>query len=337
MMKFKMGRAIGGILLLCLLVGIVVALDIDWPEVIAIMLGVDPLYILAGYLLMFAVFLCAALRWMLVVRQLDSLATNRSYFYFLRYAVLGGVSEILFLGALGNIGVKSMALKIDGQLPLTKGTYSVLFDQLITLLINTLFLFPAILFLTKAITLVQGVWLAVAFLLLVFLLFWFCNPFMVGAVMGLYSVALRILAFLPFLRQRLPEHVIRKDQFAISRAAAGQVFLVGIIKYLLLAGFSFSVALAVGISLPFSIFWLSEGAVLTLVTFPILPGNVGVSEAGWYGVLSLVGVSNQASLMAFMITSRLLFNFSVLLVGGTVWLIHFLWFRQEREPAELRL
>ncbi|MBU4263826.1 MAG: flippase-like domain-containing protein [Proteobacteria bacterium] len=336
-MQIKKGRTIGGLLLSGLLIWIVSRLDIDWQEVIRIILTIDPLFICVGYLLMFGVFFCAALRWMLVVKELDTLARNRSYFYFLRYAVLGGVSEILFLGALGNIGVKSMALKIDGQVPLTKGTYSVLFDQLITLLINTFFLIPACLFLAKMISLAQGVWLAATLLLLFFLLFWVCNRFMIGSVMWLYSVALQALAFLPFAKNRLPEQATRKDQFAISRAASLKVFLVAIMKYFLLAAFSFTVALAVGISLPFSIFLLSEGAVMTLVTFPILPGNVGVSEAGWYGVLSLVGISSQASLMAFMITSRLLFNLSVLLVGFTVWLIHFLCFREERESAELRL
>ncbi|MBI5558962.1 MAG: flippase-like domain-containing protein [Deltaproteobacteria bacterium] len=333
-MQIKKGRTIGGLLLGGLLIWIVSRLDIDWQEVIRIMLSIDPLFIFAGYLLMVGVFLCAALRWMLVVKELDTLVGDRSYFYFLRYAVLGGVSEILFLGALGNIGVKSMALKIDGQVPLTKGTYSVLFDQLITLLINTFFLLPACLFLAKMISLAQGVWLAATLLLLFFLLFWVCNRFMIGSVMWLYSVVLQALAFLPFAKKRLPEQATRKDQFAISRAASLKVFLVAIMKYLLLAAFSFTVALAVGISLPFSIFLLSEGAVMTLVTFPILPGNVGVSEAGWYGVLSLVGITSQASLMAFMITSRLLFNLSVLLVGFTVWLIHFLCFREKREAAE---
>jgi len=293
--------------------------DFSWQGVADQIMGAR-WHILLGVAVSTAViYYVASLRWRFIVGDLTGGLTNVPVGYFYFYVAVASLSGLLIPRTVGDISVRSLALKFSGGVPLTRGVYSVVVGHLMTFMVNSLFVLPAILFLTKTLSLGQAMVLALVIVALFVTLFLLFNRYLFAAAARVYYSFLNLAARLPVLKKRMgPQAAFVAADFHVTRKTAGKIMLCGLAQYFLVILRLYIVAYALRLDIGFPLLFLGASILLTLSLISVFPASLGLSEAGWYGVLSLAGVADPSAI-TFIVGERIFSTLAIIVVGGLTW------------------
>lgn len=275
----------------------------------------------ANMALLMLAFLCTATaalisshRWGLIVRELTWPRVYPKGF-FLRYVLLGQALTFLVPQDLGAMGAKTASLRVMAGVPTTTSVYSVLLDRMLDLLVMAALSLPAVLFLGRVIGFEAATGLALfqlGLLLGSHLLPERLTPVRISAV--LYTVILRLVGLVPGVARRLPSAEIGSQGYELSRSTSFRLTAYTILRFLLFVIRAYIIGAALGSQIPFSVFFLGMPLAQLSLVLAITPAGLGITELGWYAVLSAAGIP-QPDVLLFIVGSRAFNVFSVLVLA----------------------
>ena len=268
-------------------------------------------YLVAAFAASVLLTACSATRWGLIT---NAAAQKRvcSYPHYFCYFVIGRVSGLFVSRTLGDFAVRPLVLRSANALPTGRMYYAVFLDKLFDLAVLGILLCPSILYL--------GGWLPLrghltfAFLALLGLsLFWWRYDRFLGALLGLASQ--RGLQWI--LSNEKIKHWIACFSVSenwVSTRVVMQAYLITLARFVFLTLQFYLISVALHLSFSFWEFWvvIPLGQLGYLVAFT--PGSLGVSELGWWGLLSLLG-STEVDRNSFVIGQRIFILMFTLVMG----------------------
>jgi uncharacterized protein (TIRG00374 family) len=244
----------------------------------------------------FAAFLTSA-RWGLIVNSLEGRVVHSRLHYFY-YVMLGKISSLLVSQYVGDYGVRPLALKASSSTPLGKAFYSVLLDRLFDLILSVLFLVPTLLYLVRIIS-SEVMMLSI----LVFLGVYWVISARNHRILTDYLAAItrgvdRQKTKVPLMAGTLAKVVeimqgASKGLEEVGQRCITSANFLTFGRYLAMVFRAYFVSLALNLTIPFSVLFVSVGIVRFSLLFAVAPGRLGVLEVGWYGVLALAGIESS--------------------------------------------
>jgi len=310
----------------CLLIGLsLIALffhiaDFSWKDVFERITG-------AGWYILFGVtfftttlYYMSALKWKYIVGDLNG-GVSIPIGYLFHYSAMGYLIALVVPQAVSDVGIRSLYLKRSHKIPLKLGVYSILLDQFFNVMISSIFILPAVLFLSK----VFSIGMTLAFTLLVtgffFVIFWRYNRIILMGIARMYSWIVELWYRIPLLKlRRLPETHLNNVNFSIDLEIARKLMVFTIIRHFLIVVRLYVIIVVFELNISFFILFLCGSLMLPFGLIAFIPGQLGLGELGWYGALSLAGISDP-EIVLFVISMRIFSTLAIILTGAMSGLI----------------
>ena len=252
-----------------------------------------------------------SLKWEAILNDLVEIKETTKG-YFLYYSAIGLIANYI-VPQIGNYGLKTASMKLSYNVPVDKGLLSILIEQLFDLLTLVLVMLPSVLFYLKILSLNRtlifiGILFTGAFALLVY-----NHVKVVSMVLRTYEFLYGLVVkLLPTHNDQSVKRTMLHNEVSLSRNTSLKVLYYSILKYLCLTTRFYVVVLSLRIDVSFVQILLASAIVqgITLITF--IPGSLGILEASWFGILTLLGV-NRSEIGAFVIISRVLCEVSLII------------------------
>jgi len=294
--------------------------DFSWED-IGIHIFQGRLSLLLGVLVCTAmIYYVSAFRWAYIIKDLSIDETKVPIGYLYHYISMGSMSSLVLPLVVGDVSIRILSLRMKNGVSLSRAAYSIIFDQLITFMTNTIYVLPALAFLLKTLSIGAAMALALMMVAFFFVIAWRLNRSIFSTVARLYAFIVHLTSGLPFVNRGRVDFQAQADNFSVSSGTVLKVLACGQIKYLLIIFRLNVVAVSLNLDIGFWTFFLGCSLVLTISLISFIPANLGVSELGWYGVLSLAGIPDQ-NVVTFIFCERIFSSLSIIIVGGMTWLI----------------
>lgn len=269
--------------------------------------------------------LIGARKWQYVVAKTSPKDEKISIMYSLMVTSTGAFLGRFMPIQLSTMGVRSLSLKKEGYGSLSKGAATSLISQVLDVYVIALFLLPGILFITNIIS--PQIWLTIVIILVIsgfLILLLFLETFGAWGLRFLErnerskfwknNIFVRIKNL---LKQGLGTALFTNRTIAT-------LFGLSLLRFINLVARSFTIffALEVGLS-PLPIFSIASITQLSLA-IAITPGNFGIREWTWIGLLSLTGVGAESSAQ-FALINRVFGLTSITLASLLIGFIYWIW------------
>ncbi len=241
----------------------------------------------------------AAARWRTIAIHTvggGSVSLTRYVYYFLLGRVLGLVLPAEATDV--DVGFRALALKRSEKVSLAGAAYTVLLDRLFDFAVLIWLVVPALLHLGGRIS--EGAALAVALAGIAL------TPVVVGrrhgaavdALARLYTRAIRLLGFLPWMRGTdVPEFRERSGESGPGGRVSVSVYVLSVVKLVMVVARFYFVARALGVPVPLSTAFICVPLAQVAALVAVTPGGLGILEAGWYGILVWAGVAAEETVL----------------------------------------
>jgi hypothetical protein len=260
--------------------------------------------------LLMLTFYINSLRWSLLlglVTKTDSI--TRGYFYY--YTCIGNLSATLFANCIGDIGLRTLSLKLEHKISLLNSSYSVITGQLLNLLILAIMGLPSFLYLSGTVDVLPGVIIN----LILLMVFFFCLNISYQKILTLLSGLIHIFnrfsnRFLTFIKTPFSSN-ITSELLKTDKKSANKLILQSLAIYFFLMLYHLILARALHLNLSTSVFLLAFPVAYIISAIGITPGGLGITELGWFGILTFLGVSSEQATV-FVVAQRIIGSLSVL-------------------------
>ncbi len=233
--------------------------------------------------------------------------------YFLYYSALGLVSNNI-IPHLGNYGLKTASMKLLYDVPISNGVLSILVEQLFDLLILILLSIPALLFFLKILSLKMSVIFVVVFFLLSFSLLIYNYSMLFGGIVKCYRFLYKIASKFFLVKNKTHSNCIVSGKIEPgNKITAIKLFLYACFKQIFVVLRIYIVMVALHIDVPFFSIVLGAALVQGIILIGLIPGSLGTLEAGWFGVLALLGIA-KSDIGVFIVVMRILGEVSLVFV-----------------------
>ncbi|MBF0382147.1 MAG: flippase-like domain-containing protein [Magnetococcales bacterium] len=255
-----------------------------------------------------------ALKWRVIITTLvPDIVPRKGYFMYF------GSLSFLFNSLMpqSGFGVRVLSLKLLYDIPVSKGILSQFIDQLSELVVSVVFLLPFFLYILEITSLNQSALLLLVSILAVF-------------------VFIKILKFkrIKNIGDRLSKHTHHLMRFSIftkfknlfvdvnfAKLNISLIVVIGFLKMFSTVSGTILMMWAAGISIsPLEAFIIAP-VVYLIGLFAITPGGIGTVDAGWLGILLLLGV-DKIAIGKFLIIDIALGNLSQALVTLITYLFY---------------
>jgi uncharacterized protein (TIRG00374 family) len=246
-------------------------------------------------------------RWGTMVNSLLSKKIAPWYQYY-HFFLLSRTLGFILPKDLTDFGVRISWLKKKHHIPISKAGFTVFLDRIFDVMFMFLFLLSVVPFwlglIGPTVSIFLMIFIAGAFGLLLI----FRNAVIFHVLSAFYKLLIEIPRFIPFLKKRISPQtttipIIPKKQIV-------RVFCLSIIKFVTTAFRLYLFALALNLDISFKLFLLGTPLGQLSFLFAFTPGGLGIFEAGWYGILTLAGITTDKVLL-FVIGQRI---FTIILV-----------------------
>jgi len=288
---------------LVLLVALVLLLNLDLAEVGAALGRMGPLPLTLAFLTIVVHAGCSALKWALVSARIPG-TERRGWTFYLGYTAVAGALASVFTVHLSSILVREVAVRAEGGRAL-EGAGASLLEQLWDLAVLVVFAGA-----TAGWLLLGGAW-------------W---GWMAGAAV-LASVAIvPVQALVRPQAVRLGERLARapgavgrvgaflaspQGRLAFDPGLSALLWIVSLVRYVAMGVRAIIVGFAVG--LPVVPVLQGYTAVQASQVLSLTPGNLGIGEWTWTGVLAVLGQDTEAAAVLSLVERVLTVGFFVLL------------------------
>lgn len=218
--------------------------------------------------------------------------------FFFYYSSLSVMAVYFLSQAVGNIGMKTLALKQEKNIPIATGSFIVVVEHLANLFFLSLFVLPAVLFACKLSSpsgaLLSALVSVVGAFVGVFL--WFSTLKRYFA-WGVKAVGGFVSRFSWGKKARFLENIDSQRFDLLHRGLVLKLMVYSCIIYLIGPVRNYIFAEALGIEIPFVPLLLVFPFVYIVGLAGLTPGSLGITEVGWVGVLMLIGVEKDQALL----------------------------------------
>jgi uncharacterized protein (TIRG00374 family) len=238
-------------------------------------------------------------RWGLVANTLagQELASWGQYYHF---NILARVTSLFVPRMAGDFGTRTLALTATKKTSVGLAFSSTILDRMFDILDLAVLTLPCLLTITKVISLEMGGLMTLVFILTISGLIATRWAVLWRFLLSVMSSVAALGSRLPLVKGAItPERVGRLRELAdhpIDSKLALRIYLLTVARTLLMVLRSYSVVLALGLSVPFLAIYLVVPAAQLFLLIAITPMGLGLRELGWAGFLALMGMSREDAL-----------------------------------------
>ena len=275
--------------------------NVEYPYLIALVLSFLILIMLTGW------------KWEALLKDITDIRSfTRGYFIY--YSAIGVVSNNI-IPYVGNFGVKVSSMKLLYEVPITTGIFTVFIEQLFDLLVLVLVVLPSCLFFFNIITVKCSVLLNFIVAIFAGILLVIYHVRLVEIIITGYIYLCKIITRIPLIGTRfkityVPAHKVLQ----ISKSAATKLYFYSYMKFIVVVFRFYIIAVLLNLNISFYVFIVAVPAVLLIVLWGPIPGNLGISETGWFAILTIFDI-NTSDIGTFMIVNRIFGEAALLLAA----------------------
>ncbi len=276
----------------------------------------DCSYLIAILFITIAIFWALSKRWAAIISLYTDISTiPRSYIF---YNTSLGVFMSSFFSIFGYVGMKSLSLKVDHNVSALRTSYAGVVEMITGLIVLLSMLLPSVFFVFKLISQQTALVLTAIFLAGLAVGFRVYYSTMIRLLLTPVFSVMKMLSRIRLLKDRIkPELFDPQTFYQIDRKIASRLLLYTLIGYFCVLANCYVYFWALEIDVSFLQFLLVYPIGYFIASMGITPGNLGIADAGWYGVVSLVGVSGDQA--AQYVLAQRIFNvaaYFVITVGS---------------------
>lgn len=246
-----------------------------------------------------------AQNWRLTVERVPS-PNRQNYLFYLTYSAISAMSGLIIPLQFSNLIVRSLSLKFLGNASAQKSAVTALVSQSHDITVATAFLIPGIAVLFGNLNIRQWLICETALIAASYILFSHYAYFIVKKICTLKIKNETLQKLLNMLEEGL-------NAGMFDNALMANLYRNSLLKFCILALRAYLVSYAIELTAsPIEI--VSIFSILQLsIIFTVTPGNLGVNEWGWVGLLTYLGVSTYGA-GQFALITRIFGYFSTSLV-----------------------
>lgn len=300
-----------GIVLILLLVYLS---DISFNTIVQSILTTKYYYVICIVVITGVIIALTSWKWEAILHDITELKTPMPHGYFFYLSALGIVSNVI-IPHVGNFGLKTASLKLEHNVPVVSSSVSILIEQLFDLFMLILFTIPALCFFLGICSLEMAIAFLLIFVLLSGVILTMSSEKAIELMARGYTLLFKGASKLPVLKNRIRGDIALLHTITlISRKTACKVFVYSLLRQLCVIGRVYIVMVSLRMQIPFAGVMLAAPLVQTVILIGITPGALGTLEAGWFGVLTLLGVERSA-IGVFVIVIRILTDCALVLLA----------------------
>jgi uncharacterized membrane protein YbhN (UPF0104 family) len=216
-----------------------------------------------------------------------------------------------------GFGVRVLSLKMLYNVPTVKGVLIQFIDQLSELMVTAIFIAPGILYILHLFSLLESAMLLLASIATLFLIIKFLNVSRMGSVVvWLNKRSSGLMRFSIFVKF--------KSQFVdipFEKLNVSWIVTIALIKMVTTVSATYIAMTAAGISLPPVEVMIIAPVVYLIGLFSITPAGLGTVDAGWFGVLYMLGV-DKIAIGKFLIIDLAIGNLALFIVTFISYLVY---------------
>ena len=315
-------KIIGVLLGLFLIVLFYYRADFSWEMIINQTLESGLIILIGSTIFTVLLYYLSAYKWQLIIKDLIDNKTTFTFFHLFHYTAIGFIFSYFLPRAVSDVGIKSILLKRNYNIPYKAGVYSVLLDQFFNLILTFAFLLPAIALMANIHNIRFVLLLNLVGLGIFIILFYCFSSIVLSLLAKSYAWLIRQFQKIRFLKHKFPqEFSVLSSEFSINTNTARNVFLLTLIRLLPMVLRLYVIVLILDIDLNFYYLLLCCSVMLLFGLITIIPAQLGIGEWGWYAMLALAGLPDP-QIVLFVLSSRIYSNLSILIVFLFSWCLN---------------
>ena len=228
----------------------------------------------------------SAYKWRLITEKLTK-NNDRSPNFYLSYMIFANLAIQFVPQHIGMAFVQSLAVKVHKIGSLSKGVFSVVYDQFLNILIPVILLPPSILLILGKISLSLAIFLYLGILLLAHYIITQWHKPLIILIVKQYWQLKKILSK---DKSSLSKDNNIKDIPILSTRFTIRLFWLSVLRHINWSLRSFFVVLAGNFAIKFWSILFTINIVQSAMLVSITPANLGFMEWSWIGSLGLLGV-----------------------------------------------
>ena len=256
----------------------------------------------------------SAYKWRLITEKLTK-TNDRSPNFYLSYMILANLVIQFLPQHIGMTFVQSLAVKLHKIGSLSKGVFSVVYDQFLNILIPIILLPSSVLFILGKISLSLAIFLYLGILLLAHYVITQWHKPIIIFIVNKYWQLKRLLSK---NRSSLPVENKIEDIPILSTRFTVRLFWISVLRHANWTLRSFFVVLAGNFAIKFWSILFTINIVQSAMLVSITPANLGFMEWSWIGSLGLLGVPALET-GNFAILQRIITLSSIVLIALIFW------------------
>lgn len=256
----------------------------------------------------------SAYKWRLITEKLTK-NNDRSPNFYLSYMILANLTIQFVPQHIGMAFVQSLAVKLHKIGSLSKGVFSVVYDQLLNILIPIILLPASALFILGKISLSLAIFLYLGILLLAHYVITQWHKPLIIFIVKRYWQSKKILSknkSSVVAENNIEDIPILSTRFTI------RLFWISVLRHINWTLRSFFVVLAGNFAIKFWSILFTINIVQSAMLVSITPANLGFMEWSWIGSLGLLGVP-AVETGNFAILQRIITLASIVLIALIFW------------------
>ena len=261
----------------------------------------------------------SAYKWRLITAKLTK-NNDQSPSFYLSYMIIANLAIQFVPQHIGMAFVQSLAVKLHKIGSLSKGVFSVVYDQFLNILIPVILLPPSILLILGKISLSLAIFLYSGILLLThYVITQWHKPLIIFVV----KIYWQLKGILSKSKSSLPTENKVEDIPILSTRFTVRLFWLSVLRHINWTLRSFFVVLAGNFAIKFWSILFTINIVQSAMLVSITPANLGFMEWSWIGSLGLLGVP-AVETGNFALLQRILTLSSIVLIALVFWAFAFL-------------
>jgi uncharacterized protein (TIRG00374 family) len=291
-------------------------------DIIYSIVKVDKFHLIAIVIVTFLVVIFTSWKWQVVLRDLiDIKGVDKGYFTY--FSAMGMLSNNI-IPHVGNYGLKAASMKLIYNIPIVTSTLSVLIEQMLDLLVLAMITIPALFFFLKIFSLEASIAFVIISAICICLMLTYNHIKVFEIIIQGYKLLYKIVSKIPFIKKKFIIDFSAMNSIAtLSKKTIIKLCIYSYLKYVNIVLRNYIVILSLNIDVSYASVLLAASLVSLVVLFGFIPCSLGTQEAGWFGVLALLGV-DKIDIGLFLVTVRVLLEPALVLVTLITYLFYIL-------------
>ena len=260
----------------------------------------------------------SAYKWRIITQKLNKNNQKPQKFY-LGYMIIATLAIQFLPQHIGQPFVQGLAIKMHKLTSLSRGFFSVIYDQLLNVLVPVFLLPPALLYMFQKISLSWAIFITLGILLAIHCAIAAWNKPLILFLGKSYWQLKQLIA----RKKQADQKQVMEDIPVLSTRFTLRLFWLSTFRHFNWILRGFFVVGAGGFAINFWSIFFTTTLVQSAMLISFTPGNLGFMEFGWIGGLGLLGVaSGEAGNFALLL--RILGLSSVIVIALGFWSITFI-------------